>query len=341
MRGIAVLLAGVACSTALGACSSEGDRDRSGGDDGSPWFVGDPTQPERAAPEAPSTIRIAEERDVAALEPLAITELAPFFPESARLVGVALAPDTGRLYVLDARAGLYEITSDAARLVFDLPASRVIAGTGDGSPPIELTDVAIDPHRGGAAGTPSFLLTAENDGFLLSLPSTALTSHFCYFPSFTSDEPLPTPSVSQELRAQGIPIVERTEAVAVNDPSGQIFAQPRTLRMDGAGVAGSELFVFETTGGQPTATRRFERTEFVAGGAAFVFQTSLVLGSGSSLYITQSWADDVRRIASVPGASEITGIASLPGGNLLVLDGPSKRLIELDALAIGGAASGF
>jgi len=341
MRGIVVLLAGVAGSTALGACS-EGERDRL--DEGGPWFVGDPTlpaeQPGRAAPGVPSPIRIAEEGDAAALEPLAITDLGSIFPESARLVGVAVAPDTGRLYVLDARAGLYEITSDAARLVFDLPASRVVAGTGDGSPPIELTDVALDPSGGGPAGSARFMLTAENDGFLLSLPSTTLTSHFCYFPPFADEEPTPAPSISQELREQGIPIVERTEAVAVNEQSGQILAQPRTLRIDGAGVAGSELFVFDAAGGQPTATRRFERTEFVAGGAAFVSQSSLVLGSGNSLYITQGWADDVRRIASVPGASEITGMASLPGGHLLVLDGPSKRLLELDALAIGDAASG-
>jgi hypothetical protein len=347
MRRIAVLLAGVACSTALGACSSEGDRDRSPPGEGGPWFVDDPTLPAelpRRVRGATSAIRIAEEGDAAALEPLAITDLGSFFPESARLVGVALAPDTGQLYVLEARAGLYEITSDAARLVFDLPASRVVAGTGDGSPPIELTDVAVDPSSvGGPAGSPRFMLTAENDGFLLSLPSTTLTSHFCYFPSMVDDEPTPVaaPSISQELRAQGIPIVERTEAVAVNEQSGQIVAQPRTLRIDGAGVAGSELFVFDATGGQPTATRRFERTEFVAGGAAFVFQTSLVLGSGSTLYITQGWGDDVRRIASVPGASEITGMASLPGGNLLVLDGPSKRLLELDALAVGDAAPGL
>lgn len=201
---------------------------------------------------------------------------------------------------------------------------------------------AHDRSRCDTAGSPRFVLTAENDGFLLSLPSAALTSHFCYFPSLTDEAATPTPpGVSQELRAQGIPIVERTEAVAVNDGSGQIFAQPRTLRMDGAGVAGSELFVFDTAGGQPTGTRRFERTDFAAGGAAFVFQTSLVLGSGSSLYITLDWDDDVRRIARVAGGSEITGMASLRGGNLLVLDGPSKRLLELDGVALGEAASGF
>lgn len=350
MRGLAVLLAGVACSTALGACFSEGGRDRAAleggaepGDD-SPWFV-DPTLPaqplEGAAPEPPGPIRIADEGDAAVLQPLASTDLGALFPESARLVGVAIAPDTGRLYVLDARAGLYEIANEAARLVFDLPAGRVVGGTGDGSPPIELTDVAIDPYHASPAGSPSFVLTAENDGFLLSLPAATLTSHFCYLPPFNGWEATPTPSVSQELREQGIPIVERTEAVAVNATSGQIFAQPRTLRMDGAGVAGSELFVFESTGGQPSGTRRFERTEFVAGGAAFLFQTSLVLGSGNSLYITPAWNDDVRRIASVPGATDITGLATLPSGNLFVLDGPSKRLIELDVLAIGDAAAGL
>lgn len=284
-------------------------------------------------------IRIDDVGSETALEPLVITELGALFSQTAQLVGVAIAPDSGRLYVLDARAGLYEITSDAARLVFDLPASRVVAGTGDGSPPVELTDVGIDPYHLGLDGSPSFVLTAENDGFLLSLPSTALTSHFCYLPAITAWEETSTPSVSQELRERGIPIVERTEAVAVSELSGQIFAQPRTLRMDNGDVAGSELFVFDTSGGQPVGTRRFLQTDFVAGGAAFLFQTTLVLGSGNSLYVTQGWADNVRRIATVPGALEITGIASVPGGNLFVLDGPGRRLLELDANALADAAS--
>jgi hypothetical protein len=250
MRGMAVLLAGVACSTALGACASEGDRD--------------------------------------------------VFPG----VGAARRCRAGARHGAGLRArGAHRALRDHER----------------------RSPARVRSPRESRRRRHRRRLAPER-------------AH--YFPSLTEEEATPTPSISQELRAQGIAIVERTEAVAVNAGSGQIFAQPRTLRIDGAGVAGSELFVFDTSGGQPTATRRFERTEFVAGGAAFVFQTSLVLGSGSSLYISEGWADDVRRIASVPGASDITGMASLPSGNLLVLDGPGKRLIELDAVAIGDAASG-
>lgn len=68
--------------------------------------------------------------------------------------------------------------------------------------------------------------------------------------------------------------------------------------------------------------------------------TSLARTSAGSASAMNGWTDDLRRIASVPGASEITGMARLPSGNLLVLDGPSKRLLELDAVAISDAASG-
>jgi len=340
------LLAGVACSVALGACFSEGARDRGSvaeGGERSPWFIEpeaplpiDSTEP---TPEPLQAIRVNEGGDIPVLEPLAVTELGALFPASAALVGVALVPGSDRPYVLDARAGLYELTGDGAKLVFDLPASRVLGGSADGAPPAELTDVAFDIWRFQAEGTLGFALTAENDGFLLSLPSGSLTSHFCYLPPATDWVTTSTPSVSQELREQGIQVAERTEAVAVSDLSGQIFAQPRTVRMDGAGVAGSELFLFDTGGGQPVGTRRFERIDFVAGGAAFLGQLALVLGSGDGLYVTLGWADDVQRVATLSGVREITGIATLPSGNLLVLDGPNERLLEVDALDLNASAA--
>jgi hypothetical protein len=110
--------------------------------------------------------------------------------------------------------------------------------------------------------------------------------------------------------------------------------------MDTASVAGSELFVFDSTGGQPIGTRRFERSDFVAGGAAFLFQSSLVLGSGDGLYVSGGWTSDARHVATVSGVA-ITGLASLPSGNLLVLDGPGKRLLELDPAGFRSAVSGF
>lgn len=354
LRG-ALLLAGVACAAALGGCFSDGRADRDAGnrlDDGAgraggqePWLIDDQTLPggvddsEPGASEPPAPIQIADGLSVPALAPVAITELAGILPETAELVGVALGPD-GVPYVLDAHAGLYALTGDGARLVFDLPASRVSGGTSDGSPPAEVTDIAFDPNHGLDDGNLSFALTAENDGFLLSLPSGSIASHFCYFPPVTDWEVTSNPSVSQELRAQGIPVVERTEAVAVSPLNGQIVAQPRTLRVDRATVVGSELFVFGTAGGQPVGTRRFERIDFVAGGAAFLSQMALVLGSGDALYVSLGWADQVRRIATLAGVTQITGIASHPGGNLLVLDGPSKRLLELDGLQLDAAISG-
>ena len=67
---------------------------------------------------------------------------------------------------------------------------------------------------------------------------------------------------------------------------------------------------------------------------------ALVLGSGDALYVSLGWDDQVRRIATLAGVTQITGIASQPGGNLLVLDGPSKRLLELDGLQLDAAISG-
>jgi hypothetical protein len=345
MLRVVLFLGGVACSVALVGCFSDGTLRRDGGVEGDPWSVA-PTPPGEAPGGTSSplpAITIADGSSVAALQPVAITELASLFDESAKLVGVTFAGSSAgraRLYVLEANQGLYEVTDQAARLVFDVRSSRVRGGTGDGSPPFELTDVAFDPvHSDGDLGL-GFALTAENEGFLLSLPDGTLTAHFCYLPDLGTWETTQVPSVSQELRDQGIAVAERTEAVAINEITGQIFAQPRTFRMDSAGVAGSELFVFGVDGGQPIGTRRFESGDFVAGGASLRLPTTLVLGSGDSLYATSGWADDIRRVVTSSELRGITGMTNTPDGNLLVLDGPTQRLLEFDAAQVDAAING-
>jgi hypothetical protein len=281
-------------------------------------------------------IGIEESRPAATLLQHSSVDLTALFPADAQLVGVALGLDStdpdAHPYVLEARSGLYEILAGEAKLVFDLHASNVLAGTGDGSPPSELTDVTFDPLRSAENGAPSFLLTGENDGYSLTLPGPSLTSYFCYLPRPSNTWSASTPpSVSQRYQQQGIAVSERTEAVAISELSEQIFAQPRTTRMDSFEVVGSELFAFDTSGGQPTAARSLTQPDFAAGGAAFLQVNALWLGYGASLYVTNGWAENIRRIATLEGVDTITGMASDGAGKLLVLDGPHRRLLELDS----------
>jgi hypothetical protein len=275
-----------------------------------------------------------------ALQPQSSIELGAYFPASAELVGLALdeREESAQVYVLEARTGLYQLSGSGAALVFDLRSSQV-RNTIDPAPPAELTDVAFNLARSRELGAPSFALTAENDGYALDLPDPYLRSYFCYFP--TSYEPLAAQaaSVSQELRQQGIPVVERTEAVALNPGTLQIVAQPRTLRVDNGDVAGSELFVFDSSGGDPIGTWRLERGEFAAGGAAFQQESYLVFGFGSDLYYTGDWGSDIVHQLHLEGVAKITGLAARTNGDLLVLDGPNRRLLQVGLQQIVAALS--
>jgi len=341
----------------LPGCFSEGRAERAAEANRSSWevappdfFGDDPSTPEFDAPRAePRAVSVQMNNDLRlpVLTPQASVELAAFFPASAQLVGVALDGRDGAReeaappYVLEAHSGLYRVTEAGAELVFDLRASRVLGGTGDGSPPPELTDVAFDRARTNASGKLTFAVTAENDGYALELPGSTLQSYFCYFPP-SGPAPLAaqSTSISLELREQGVPVVERTEAVAINELSQQIAAQPRTLRIDDGSVAGSELFAFDASGGTPIGTWRLDRTSFVAGGAAFFTQTSLALGAGPDLYFTGGWGQDVYRQLYLKGVLKITGLAARANDDLLVLDGPSKRLFEVGLQQVVDALNG-
>lgn len=339
---------GLACASLVLHCSSsDSGRPRYGSSDEPAGFGTDNAQiywpeaefPVPAATEELRRVRFLDWDPLPNLQPQSSRELGAYFPPQVELVGVALdARDaSAQPYVLDARTGLYQLTSSGAQQVFDLRASRVSGGTGDGSPPVELTDVAFDLARSLERETPSFAITAENDGFALDLPGATLESYFCYLPRTFAPAPASTQSVSQELRQQGIAVVERTEALALNPVTRQIVAQPRTLRLDGGGVAGSELFVFDAAGGDPIGSWRLERTEFAAGGAAFQLGTYLAFGFGSDLYFTGDWGSDVVRQLHLVGVEKITGLAARENGDLLVLDGPQRRLLEIGLQQIAAA----
>jgi len=254
----------------------------------------------------------------ASSSPVRLKEL---LPKDAVLVGVTITPD-GRRYVLDQRSGLYEVGNERARLVFN---STGLNG-------VELTDVvALDTDR--------FALTAENDGFLLDLRTGGLTSYFCYLPNLpepdvsgggTGQPTVSTPvSLSQTLQLQGVAVKQRTESVALNPDTRQLFAQPRTIRLDTGGVAGSELFVFDEDGGEPTQVLPLTQTDFVAGGMVAAQGNRLLLGAGSAIYEATA-SGDFPLVRQLDAAIEITGMARAPDGSLWLLDGTSSQLLKLD-----------
>jgi hypothetical protein len=265
-----------------------------------------------------------------------VVSLGGAVPAQAKLVGIAVSP-TGERYVLDSGSGLYRLGDAGAERVLDSSQLDERYGL---SPELELTDVV-------AYGPDRFLITAENDGFLLDLWAGTMQSYFCYLPpsgpveSIGEDPAVPV-SVSQVLAASGIPVKQRTESVAVNAASGEIFAQPQTLRLDaeasaappdlGAAVdpiAGSELFVFESAGGQPSRVDWME-PHFLAGGMV-AREGRLFLGFRAALF--ELTADSsLLRVRDLPFGTVVTGMAIDVDGALLVLDGPGRRVLRFASL---------
>jgi hypothetical protein len=247
-------------------------------------------------------------------------------PSDAVLVGLAIQPDN-EFYVLDQRSGLYRVDEQSSSLVFNT----------SGLSGVELTDVvALDSTR--------FALTAENDGFSFDTQTQELTSYFCYLPSTPPEPTEPDPgqpsgggssgptlpvSISQRMQAEGIAVKQRTESVAFNNRTGQLFAQPQTMRLDDGSVVGSELFVFDRGGGEPIQVLPLEQG-FVAGGMVTIPEDRLVLGAGSTIFEATPGGLSFA-IREVGAGVVITGMARAPDGAIWVLDGAAKRLLRLDA----------
>lgn len=246
-------------------------------------------------------------------------DLSPWFPDDSELVGVAVGA-RGERYILDQKTGLLRLGEDGTgELVLDTNNLERRYGL---SPRLVWTDVV-------GYGEDRFLITAENDGFLLDLWAGSFSSYFCYFPPIDTQSVAPPLSVSQQLGRQGIPVAQRTNSVAFNRDTGEIFAQPQTLRLDRAddGVAGSELFVFGSTGGQPVAVQPLSDLAFSAGGM-FAERSRLILGFGSALYEIVGDAPQV--VLELDDHVVVTGLALAPNGSLLVLDGPNRQLLQLE-----------
>jgi hypothetical protein len=279
----------------------------------------------------PHELTLTAEEPARLLEPIRIMDLAPLFPADAVLVGYAVGANTGTRYVLDATRGIFELTPRSfestptgATLVFSLPDSTVAGGDGDGTPPSELTDIESTFVEDGPSDT--LVLTAENDGYVLRVGSSILQSYFCYVPNVYAWPADVIPSVSQTLRAQGIDVKERTDSVVVNG-AGQIIAQPRTFRLDTGEHVGTELFVFDASGGQPINTLTIAAPEFRAGGMS-VLAEDLVLGYRNELYRIRGLDGIITRVGRIEGSGSIEGLDfGLEG--IAVLDGPGKRLYEI------------
>ncbi|MET0413417.1 MAG: hypothetical protein ABW217_19065 [Polyangiaceae bacterium] len=286
--------------------------------------------PDDVIAELPQELAVEAAEPALLLQPERVIDLAPLFPPDAKLVGYAMS-DLGQRYVLDAHRGIYELVQGEARLVFSLPDSTVAGGEGDGLPPVELTDMAL-AYLSPDSAEPWFVLTAENDGYALAPGSSLLQSYFCYLPPVSEWPSSYAPSVSQSLRAQGIAVVERTDGVGVNSATGQIFAQPRTFRLDTGELAATELFVFDASGGQPINTRLIQNAEFHAG-SMLVGSSSLLLGWRDELYRVEAWGGSLQRIGRVAGVASVEGLGWGPEHRLVLLDGPGKRLYEIDHLS--------
>ena len=238
--------------------------------------------------------------------------LAPLLPASADVVGVTVSPE-GKTYVLDRVSGLYLLEGSRATQVVGAPTS------------IELTDVV-------ALGGERFAVPAENDGFMIDLHNHTFTSYFCYLPAIdpTTDPTGSPPSVSQTLRNAGIEVTERTESVAFNHDTLQLFAQPRTTRLDTGEVVGSELFIFSDGGGQPIAVQSMPSPSFAAGGMVAADGARLLLGQGSQIYEMDGLGGGPSlRKQLADRTIDISGLALDTDGDLLVLDRAGRRLLEM------------
>ena len=286
-----------------------------------------------SVPVVPGDLSTAPSRDSVQHATGEVIELENLLPSDAELTGVAIGPNTSKLYVLDARRGVYELEDGRASLVFDLQNASTTGADGTRiDPPAELTDVAAIMD-----GTElAFVVTAENDGFI-AYTDNRLESHFCYLPGWEEASPDGSPTdqvltVSQEQRLRGVDVLERTEAIAVHPITGDIYAQPRTHRVDNRAVLGSELFVFDSEGGDsPYNVQRLEDRNFVAGGMVVESDSSWWLAQGSDLFISSG--TEMVHVATVDGT--VTGMAlDEAAGQLIVLDGLTLSLQVLDYSAL-------
>jgi hypothetical protein len=222
-------------------------------------------------------------------------------------IGVTVGP-SGQRFVFDAALGLYRIDGATAAEVVrmdQLPAPDVPI-----RPP--FTDlVAIAPDV--------FALTAIGDGYLLDVAAMSLTQHFCYVPEELPDT-----------------LDQRTDAITYDVATDLIYAQPRTYDI-GENLLSAQIAGYTRDAGAIVEWRDVD-IDTSAGGMVMLPGVGLVLGQGSRLqrydFATYLFApvDDLERF----GVSAIDGLAvDTTAGTLVVLDGGSDQVVEIDLAVIG------
>ncbi len=229
--------------------------------------------------------------------------------EDVDVTGVAIAPDTGATYVLDAAHGIYRLDADGASLVADLATLRAPWA----EPKSAFTDLA-------AIGQNRFALTALSDGFLYEADTNRFISYFCYEPGFIpGEDPLPAD------------FTQLTNALTFDSASDKLYAQPRSFESpDMAAAFRNDIGQFDLEGGEGYGWIELADVDFTAGGMAVVSDTVMLLGAGSKLHWVnrESGAFLSHLDLSKYGVGAIEGL-TYDGADLLIVDGANDTLVRL------------
>jgi hypothetical protein len=247
-------------------------------------------------------------------------DLSTRLPEGTILTGVSRDPIDGSIYLLDPAVGIYQLTQEAASLVFAVgsivPESGAVVG--------EFSDMT-------ALGAGRFALTVPNEGYLLDVGAGTMWLHFCYLPSEPSPSSPTAPSISLSLEAQGITVRQETDALAYDIFTGTIFAQPQTIDVSTSEIYGSEIANFNELTGEPQDWLLMESTNLRAGGMA-LSDSELLLGVGQELRTYtrgSSTAHDVQTLA----LPEISGLSGTSFDSILAVSRSQRILYHLQRSA--------
>jgi hypothetical protein len=211
---------------------------------------------------------------------------------------------SGNRYFLDEQLGIFRFDADgrATRMmaIDELPVIK--------SPVVTLPYTDLVYLEDGL-----FALTAVNDGFLLNTIAHTLTQYFCYVPDGTPAW-----------------LWQRTDALAYDAVSDRIWAQPRTYDTEGV-LQSTEMAAYDRHTG--VLTDWYVLSENLFAGAMIVLPDQRIFAAEGSLlkqYVLGEYTlTPVLSLADI-AVQRIDGLA-LDGDKLLVLDGATDALWELDA----------
>ncbi len=225
--------------------------------------------------------------------------------DTVSAVGIAVDP-SGQRFLFDERAGLYRLAADGSGFLVSSIASLPIPDVPVQPPFTDL--VAVGPDR--------FAVTAIGDGFLLDVASHTMVQYFCYLPDDLPDDSR-----------------QRTDALAFDGASDRIYAQPRTYSASDP----DQTVLFTQIAGYDRATgvdlEWHEAPPDLRAGGMVMLGGELVVGAGTRLGVFDLAANHLERRDDLArfGVAAIEGLAFDPSADtLLVVDGPSQELVEID-----------